>query len=82
MPKTQGPDEQKKLFEEEIEEVMSLLPEGEGADRNSVITAGLFAKLDLILDGVSMVSSRLRVIENKLYEDSRIITWINTLKKK
>lgn len=82
MSKTPGFDEQKKLFEDEIDEVISLLPEGEGADRNSVITAGLFAKLDLILDGISMVSSRLRIIENKLYEDSRIITWINTLKKK
>ena len=80
MPNDQNNSNEKGI--EEVKEVLSSLIEEGAITVDSIALAGLFAKLDMILDTLSMVISRLKIIENAMYDETRVITWLNTLKKK
>lgn len=67
---------------EEVKEILSDLIEEGTITIDSIALAGLFSKLDMILDNLSTVISRLKIIENAMYDEPRVITWLNTLKKK
>ena len=80
MPNDQNNSNEKGI--EEVKEALSSLIEEGAITVDSIALAGLFAKLDMILDTLSMVISRLKIIENAMYDEPRVITWLNTLKKK
>ena len=67
---------------EEIELLLSILPVHDDITKESLITAGIYAKLDMILDELHTISKRITVIENKLNVDNRVLTWLKTTKIK
>lgn len=70
-------------MEKELEELQSILEEnGTAVSKEELFTAGVFAKLDMLIEKVDVLSSRIRSLENALYGDSRVTTWLNMLQKK
>lgn len=65
-----------KDLEEEVNLLLSILPAHDDITKESLLIAGVYAKLDMILEEVSSLTNRISYIESRLSVDNRVGTWL------